>query len=405
MRRTISLRPLASRLTAAPAARVLVIPARGYAEEPTPFSGAKAEDLGNGKYRFQIETPYAAHKCDGPEQVCETTKEELLSIFKQMTRIRRTETEADKLYKQKEIRGFLHLYNGQEAVLVGLEAALTLEDHIITAYRDHGHLLTRGGTPKQVLSELAGRASGCSKGKGGSMHMYSKEGNFYGGNGIVGAQVPLGAGIAFSQKYLKTGRVSVSMFGDGAANQGQLFEAYNMAALWKLPAIFLCENNKYGMGTSIERSSASTDYYKRGDYLPGIKIDGMDALAVKQGMLYAADWARNKGPIMVEAETYRYGGHSMSDPGTSYRTREEINRMRSTRDPIEKIRYKMLDNNIATKEELKAIESEVKAEVDEAVKAALEAPFLPIEATYQHVYLEDVPVRAVELGKSYVPKQ
>jgi pyruvate dehydrogenase E1 component alpha subunit len=405
MRRTISLSPLASCRTIAPAARVLVISSRSYAEEPTPFSGAKAEKLGNDKYRFPIETPYAAHRCDGPEQVCETTKEELLSIFKQMTRIRRTETEADKLYKQKEIRGFLHLYNGQEAVLVGLEAALTLEDHIITAYRDHGHLLTRGGTPKQVLAELAGRAAGCSKGKGGSMHMYSKEGNFYGGNGIVGAQVPLGAGIAFSQKYLKTGRVSVSMFGDGAANQGQLFEAYNMAALWKLPAIFLCENNKYGMGTSIERSSASTEYYKRGDYLPGIKIDGMDALAVKQGMLYAADWARNKGPIMVEAETYRYGGHSMSDPGTSYRTREEINRMRSTRDPIEKIRYKILDNDIATKEELKAIESEVKAEVDEAVKAALEAPFLPIEATYQHVYLEDVPVRAVELGKSYVPKQ
>jgi pyruvate dehydrogenase E1 component alpha subunit len=234
--------------------------------------------------------------------------------------------------------------------------------------------------------------------------MSSTEGNFYGGNGIVGAQVPLGAGIAFSQKYLKTGRVSVSMFGDGAANQGQLFEAYNMAALWKLPAIFMCENNKYGMGTSIERSSASTEYYKRGDYLPGIKIDGMDALAVKQGMLYAADWARNKGPIMVEAETYRYGGHSMSDPGTSYRTREEINRMRSTRDPIEKIRYKMLDNNIATKEEIKAVEAEVKAEVDEALKAALEAPFLPIEATYQHITQEDIPVRAVELSHSYVPK-
>jgi len=288
-----------------------------------------------------------------------------------------------------------------------MEAALTLEDHIITAYRDHGHLLTRGGTPKQVLAELMGRADGCSKGKGGSMHMYSKEGNFYGGNGIVGAQVPLGAGIAFSQKYLKTGRVSVSMFGDGAANQGQLFEAYNMAALWKLPAIFMCENNKYGMGTSIERSSASTEYYKRGDYLPGIKIDGMDALAVKQGMLYAADWARNKGPIMVEAETYRYGGHSMSDPGTSYRTREEINRMRSTRDPIEKIRYKMLDNNIATKEEIKAVEAEVKAEVDEALKEALQAPFLPIEATYQHVLLGEEAlgaVRAVELSKSYVHK-
>jgi pyruvate dehydrogenase E1 component alpha subunit len=193
----------------------------------------------------------------------------------------------------------------------------------------------------------------------------------------------------------------------------------------------MCENNKYGMGTSIERSSASTEYYKRGDYLPGIKIDGMDALAVKQGMLYAADWARNKGahspsscppacplsrspqltcvrlragPIMVEAETYRYGGHSMSDPGTSYRTREEINRMRSTRDPIEKIRYKMLDNNIATKEEIKAVEAEVKAEVDEALKAALEAPFLPIEATYQHITQEDIPVRAVELSHSYVPK-
>lgn len=406
MRRTCAaLRP-ASRFGAeGRAARVLVISRRGYAEEASAFSGARAEDLGNGKYRFQVETPYAAHKCDGPEQVCETTKDELLAMFKQMVRIRRTETEADKLYKQKEIRGFLHLYNGQEAVLVGMEAALTLEDHIITAYRDHGHLLTRGGTPKQVLAELMGRADGCSKGKGGSMHMYSKEGNFYGGNGIVGAQVPLGAGIAFSQKYLKTGRVSVSMFGDGAANQGQLFEAYNMAALWKLPAIFMCENNKYGMGTSIERSSASTEYYKRGDYLPGIKIDGMDALAVKQGMLYAADWARNKGPIMVEAETYRYGGHSMSDPGTSYRTREEINRMRSTRDPIEKIRYKMLDNNIATKEEIKAVEAEVKAEVDAALKEALQAPFLPIEATYQHVLLGEEAlgaVRAVELSKSYV---
>lgn len=166
----------------------------------------------------------------------------------------------------------------------------------------------------------------------------------------------------------------------------------------------MCENNKYGMGTSIERSSASTDYYARGDYIPGIKMDGMDALAMKQGMLYAADWARNKGPIMVEAETYRYGGHSMSDPGTSYRTREEINRMRSTRDPIEKIRYKILDNGIATKEELKAIETEVKAEVDEAVKFALDSPFLPIEATYQHVLLEDTPVRAVELSKSYSPK-
>jgi pyruvate dehydrogenase E1 component alpha subunit len=335
--------------------------------------------------------------------VCETTKEELLLMFKNMTKIRRTETEADKLYKQKEIRGFLHLYSGQEAVLVGLEAAVTLEDHLITAYRDHGHLLTRGGTPKQLLAELTGRSIGCSKGKGGSMHMYRKEGNFYGGNGIVGAQVPLGAGIAFSQKYLKTGRVSISMYGDGAANQGQLFEAYNMAALWKLPAIFLCENNKYGMGTSIERSSASTEYYKRGDYIPGLKIDGMDVLAVKQGMLYAADWARNKGPILVETETYRYGGHSMSDPGTSYRTREEINNMRSTRDPIEKLRLKILENNIATKEELKAIETEIRSEVEEAVKNALEAQFLPIEATYQNILVEDVPVRAVELSKSYVP--
>jgi len=390
--------------------RLLVVEAgqrRGYAEskqsEGATFSGAKAVDLGNGRYRFKIETPYATHRCDGPEPVCETTKEELLTMFRQMTRIRRTETEADKLYKQKEIKGFLHLYNGQEAVLVGMEAAITLEDHVITAYRDHGHLITRGGSPKQVLAELMGRATGCSKGKGGSMHMYSKEGNFYGGNGIVGAQVPLGTGIAFSQKYLKTGRICISMFGDGAANQGQLFEAYNMAALWKLPAIFMCENNKYGMGTSIERSSASTDYYSRGDYIPGIKMDGMDALAMKQGILYAADWARNKGPIMVEAETYRYGGHSMSDPGTSYRTRDEINRMRSTRDPIEKIRYKILDNGIATKDELKAIETQVKAEVEEAVKFALESPFLPLEATYQHVLVEDVPVRAVELCKSYHP--
>nr|XP_022286731.1 probable pyruvate dehydrogenase E1 component subunit alpha, mitochondrial isoform X2 [Crassostrea virginica] len=268
-----------------------------------------------------------------------------------MRTIRRMETMAGNLYKAKQIRGFCHLYSGQEACCVGMEAAITPEDAVITAYRAHGWTYVRGISPLGVLAELTGRASGCAKGKGGSMHMYTK--NFYGGFGIVGAQVPLGAGIAYAMKYSNQPNICVTLYGDGAANQGQLFEAYNMAKLWNLPCIFVCKNNGYGMGTSVERASASTNYYSRGDYIPGMRVDGMDVLAVKEATKFAKEFALNHGPILIEAATYRYHGHSMSDPGTSYRPREEIKKVRETRDPITMFKRRITDCDLVTPEELK----------------------------------------------------
>jgi len=284
-----------------------------------------------------------------------------------------------------------------------MEAALTLDDHVITAYRDHGHAISRGDTPKRVLAELCGKVTGCSRGKGGSMHMYKADANFYGGNGIVGAQVPVGAGLAFAAKTLGTGRVSVSLYGDGAANQGQVFEAFNMAYLWKLPAIFVCENNKYGMGTEAFRSSASTDYYSRGDYIPGIKLDGMDVLAVKAASVYSVEYVKKHGPIVLEMETYRYLGHSMSDPGTSYRTQEEIAETRKSRDPISQVRERLLVNGIASKDEIAAINKEVKTEVDDAVQFAIDSPYPELGELYTNVFKEKVPIRGVELANSFTP--
>jgi pyruvate dehydrogenase E1 component alpha subunit len=228
------------------------------------------------------------------------------------------EMAADRLYKEKKIRGFCHLSTGQEAVAVGIEHAIERADHLITAYRCHGFAMMRGGTVKSIIGELLGRREGIAYGKGGSMHMFSP--GFYGGNGIVGAQVPVGAGIAFAQQYEGKKQVTLALYGDGASNQGQVFEAYNMASLWKLPVIFGCENNKYGMGTAANRSSAITEYYKRGQYIPGLKINGMDVLAVKAAVKYGKEYcAAGKGPLVYEYVTYRYGGHSMSDPGTTYR--------------------------------------------------------------------------------------
>lgn len=331
-------------------------------------------------------TPFRLHKLDdSPNTTLTVTREDALKFFRQMLTVRRMETASGNMYKEKVIRGFCHLYSGQEACCVGMEASLRKSDAVITAYRAHGWTYMRGIPPLGVLAELTGRSSGCAKGKGGSMHMYAD--NFYGGNGIVGAQVPLGTGVAFAHKYNGTDNVCVSLYGDGAANQGQLFEAYNIAKLWDLPCIFVCENNGFGMGTSSDRSSASIQYYTRGDYVPGIWLDGMDVLAVREATRYATEYCRSgRGPILMECATYRYHGHSMSDPGTSYRTRDEVKDVRERRDPITGFKSRMLDSNLATPEEIKAIETDVKKEIDEAVKKAKVDPELPVSELYTDVY-------------------
>ena len=286
-----------------------------------------------------------------------------------MYAIRRMETAAGNLYKEKIIRGFCHLYSGQEACAVGMRAAMRPEDSVITAYRCHGWTYLMGVPVASVLSELTGRQTGCARGKGGSMHMYAP--NFYGGNGIVGAQVPLGVGIGFASKYTGSKGVCIAAYGDGAANQGQIFEVFNMSKLLKIPVIYVCENNGYGMGTSAERASANINYYTRGDFVPGIWVDGMDVLAVREATKFAIEHCNaNKGPILMETATYRYSGHSMSDPGTSYRSRDEIAEVRQTRDPITSLREKILTNELATTDELKTIEAKIRSEVEAATKVA-----------------------------------
>jgi pyruvate dehydrogenase E1 component alpha subunit len=268
-----------------------------------------------------------------------------------------------------------------------MEAAITKDDSIITAYRCHGYNLVRGASPKSILAELMGKTIGSSKGKGGSMHLFGHE--FYGGNGIVGAQVPIGAGVAFAHKYREKNNMCFALYGDGAANQGQVFEAYNIAKLWSLPVAFVCENNHYGMGTSAARAAASVTYYKRGDYIPGIRVNGMDVLAVREACRYVREWTTTgKGPIVVEMMTYRYGGHSMSDPGTTYRTREEIQQMRSKSDAINKLRSKIVESGFATESELKAIDKLVRAEIDQAVVESIEAQEPKLDQLFRDVYIE-----------------
>eukprot|EP00899_Mesostigma_viride_P019844 jgi/Mesvir1/27861/Mv07530-RA.1 len=333
-------------------------------------------------------TPFEGHLIDPPPMTVETSKEELIHFFTSMTAMRRLELAADQLYKGKFIRGFCHLYDGQEAVLAGMEAALTMKDAIITSYRDHCTHITRGGTQVEVLAELMGRVAGCSKGKGGSMHMYKAENNFYGGNGIVGAQVPLGAGVAFKYKYLKEKNVCIAMYGDGAAQQGQLYEALNMAALWSLPLIYVCENNQYGMGTSTSRSAKVPEFYSRGGkYAPGIKVDGMDVLKVKAATVFAKKYALENGPIIMEMDTYRYHGHSMSDPGSSYRTRDEISGVRQQRDPIENMRTLLLERGYATSDDLKAIEKKIKADLNADVETAKASPEPAMSELYTNIYV------------------
>ncbi|GAA5884004.1 hypothetical protein JCM16303_001354 [Sporobolomyces ruberrimus] len=342
------------------------------ADSSSLISGASSGD----KIKVQLHEEYfKSHLCDTPGLEMEVGKEQLVSIYQQMVSMRRMEMAADQLYKAKMIRGFCHLAIGQEAVSVGMHNAIKTDDKIITAYRCHPFAVLRGGTIKGVLAELLGRVDGMSKGKGGSMHIFTP--TFFGGNGIVGAQVPLGAGIAFAQQYLgqDNEHATFAMYGDGASNQGQVFEAYNMAKLWNLPCVFVCENNLYGMGTSAARSSSNTKYYKRGDLIPGIQVNGMDVLAVMQAVRYAKEWTTSgKGPLLLEMVTYRYGGHSMSDPGTTYRTREEIQHMRSSNDPITGLKNLLLEWNVISESELKKIDKEARAEVETAVEEAKKSP-------------------------------
>jgi pyruvate dehydrogenase E1 component alpha subunit len=304
------------------------------------------------------------------------SRDELLKYYKDMLLIRRFEEKAGQLYGMGLIGGFCHLYIGQEAVVVGLEAAAEEGDKRVTSYRDHGHMLACGMDPRGVMAELTGREGGLSKGKGGSMHMFSKEKHFYGGHGIVAAQVPLGAGLAFADKYLGNGRVTFTYFGDGAANQGQVYETYNMAELWDLPVVFVIENNQYAMGTSVKRSTKSKTLFERGVAygIPGEQVDGMDVLKVKEaGERAVAHCRSGKGPYILEVMTYRYRGHSMSDPA-KYRTREEVEKMRSERDCIEGVRAMLLQGKHATEEDLKAIDKEIKDIVNEAAEFAKESP-------------------------------
>jgi len=309
---------------------------------------------------------------NGPKTSATVTSDEAVQYYKQMQTIRRMELKADQLYKQKVIRGFCHLYDGQEACCVGMENAINGGDDVITSYRAHGWVYMRGIPVNQVLAELFGRDLGCARGRGGSMHMYGD--GFYGGNGIVGAQVPLGAGLAWNQQYSDNGGISISIYGDGAASQGQLFEAFNMSKLWNLPAIFVCENNQYGMGTSVDRHSASTEFYKRAGYIPGILVDGMDVIAVREATRWAKEFVLENGPLMMELKTYRYHGHSMSDPGTSYRTRDEVQTMKKTVDPITSFRKRCLDAGLVTVDQIKAIDKEIKKHIEEETEKALSSP-------------------------------
>ncbi len=302
--------------------------------------------------------------------------EQWLGFYREMLLIRRFEEKAGQLYGMGLIGGFCHLYIGQEAVAVGIQHALSDEDSVITGYRDHGHMLVCGMEPRRVMAELTGRATGYSKGKGGSMHMFAKDKKFYGGHGIVGGQVPLGTGIAFAHRYREDGGLCVTYLGDGATNQGQVYESFNMAALWGLPVLYVIENNRYGMGTSQARSSAGQKLCERGSAygIPGEQVDGMDVVAVhEKAQEVVAGIRGGKGPYILEAMTYRYRGHSMSDPA-KYRTKEEVQEYREHHDPIETLRKRIIEEKLASEDELKAMDKEVRDSINEAARFAQDSP-------------------------------
>jgi pyruvate dehydrogenase E1 component alpha subunit len=318
------------------------------------------------------------------------TKEQYLNWYKTMMLVRRFEEKSAQLYGQQKIKGFCHLYIGQEAIVAGMMTAITPDDKVITAYRDHAHALAMGMSADSVMAELYGKATGCSGGKGGSMHMFSKEKNFFGGHGIVGAQIPLGAGMALAEQYQGTSNVSLTFFGDGAVRQGALHEAFNMAMLWKLPAIFICENNEYAMGTSVARTTNVLDIYKIGAAydMPSFQVDGMKCETVHEAIAEAAERARKgEGPTLLEIKTYRYRGHSMSDPA-KYRTKDELEAYKE-KDPIETTKSSILNKKYATEAELEAMEEAIIAEVNASVEFAENSPYPDASELYKDVYVED----------------
>ncbi|MEZ5691805.1 MAG: pyruvate dehydrogenase (acetyl-transferring) E1 component subunit alpha [Rickettsiales bacterium] len=303
-------------------------------------------------------------------------KELLLKLYKEMLLIRRFEEKAGQLYGMGLIGGFCHLYIGQEAVVVGMQSCITKDDAVITSYRDHGHMLACGMDPKGIMAELTGRIDGFSKGKGGSMHMFSTEKHFYGGHGIVGAQVPIGTGIGFAHKYRNNGNISLVYFGDGSVNQGQVYESFNMASLWKLPVIYIIENNEYAMGTSVKRSHSTTELYRRGEAfgITGKQVNGMDVVAVREAGLEAVEYVRSgKGPFLLEMKTYRYRGHSMSDPA-KYRSKEEVADYKENHDPIETMKARLIKEKFAGEDLLKEIDKEIKAVANDAAEFAKKSP-------------------------------
>ena len=340
----------------------------------------------------------ATKKTDAPNAPADNTiqfssdrsafsKEQEAHAYREMLFIRRFEEKAGQLYGMGLIGGFCHLYIGQEAVVVGVQMAMKEGDQVITGYRDHGHMLATGMEARGVMAELTGRRSGYSRGKGGSMHMFSKEKKFYGGHGIVGAQVSLGTGLAFANHYRNDGSVAIAYFGDGASNQGQVYESFNMAELWRLPIVYVIENNRYAMGTSVTRSSALTDFSKRGSSfnIPGAKVNGMDVRAVKAASEAALEHARSgKGPFLLEMETYRYRGHSMSDPA-KYRSKDELEQMRNEHDPIEQVKARLIEKKWASEEELKKIDADVRAAVNDAADFATHDPEPDVGELYTNI--------------------
>ncbi|GJD48450.1 Acetoin:2,6-dichlorophenolindophenol oxidoreductase subunit alpha [Methylobacterium crusticola] len=334
------------------------------------MDAAKEARRGSDKTREKAAPPVPASNAPA------FSRDEDLHAYREMLLIRRFEEKAGQLYGMGLIGGFCHLYIGQEAVVIGVQMASTDGDQVITGYRDHGHMLACGMEPKGVMAELTGRRGGYSRGKGGSMHMFSREKNFYGGHGIVGAQVSLGTGIGFANKYREDGAVSLTYMGDGAANQGQVYESFNMAQLWKLPVVYVIENNRYAMGTSVSRASAQTDFSKRGVSfgIPGEQVDGMDVRAVREAARRAIGHARDgEGPYILEMQTYRYRGHSMSDPA-KYRTKDEVARMREESDPIEQVRKRLLGPHGVPEDEIKAVDAKVRGVVNEAAEFATSDP-------------------------------